>query len=144
MQNYPQELIDELKTEYVAIGNHIKHAFNLHANEENYFVEYVYCGYHTHDIKFDNGGEGTYFVLTDKKTGSRTNVGTLKELVEGGIYSTQNLISIWTELIKLAAIESSLNSLLKTIGSQTEVSYMRELFIQNFMFEMFFKPQNSN
>jgi predicted amino acid-binding ACT domain protein len=146
MSNYqtlPQELINQLKTEYVSIGQQIKNVFHLHSNEDSYNVEYKYEGYHTHDLKCDPNGENTYFTLTDKLTGKKTNVTELSELVQGGIYSHEALVMIWTELIKLTAIEHALNSALKELGQQTDVYYERELFVQKHSISRMFYQTNS-
>jgi predicted amino acid-binding ACT domain protein len=139
----PQELINQLKIEYVSIGQQIKNVFNLHANEDNYNVEYKYEGYHTHDLKCGSNGENTYFTLTDKLTGKKTNVTELSELVQGGIYSHEALVMIWTELIKLTAIEHALNSALKELNQQTDVYYERELFVQKHSISRMFYQTNS-
>lgn len=139
---FPQELVNQLKAEYVSIGKQIKTAFNLHANEDNYSVEYEYVGYNTHDLKCDSRGENTHFILTDKQTGKKTIVTNLHELVQGAIYSHESLTMVWVELIKLTAIENSLNAMLKELGQQTEVYYARELFVQNSAIGLLFQQVN--
>lgn len=139
----PQELVNQLKTEYVSIGKQIKTIFNLHANEDNYNVEYEYIGYNTHDLKCDTRGENTHFILTDKQTGKKTIVTNLCELIQGAIYSHESLTMVWAELIKLMAIENSLNAMLKELGQQTEVYYGRELFVQHSSFGLIFQQTNA-
>lgn len=126
----PPQIINELKTEYVSIGNEIKNIFNSNTENVDYYVEYMYSGYNTQDMKCSPKGENTQFVLTNKLSGKVTVVTNLFELVECGIYSRENLMSIWTKLIKLTAIEKTINEILEKTSQKTEVYYGRELSVQ--------------